>query len=138
MVRAVGSNPWDLVHMLNTVSSFGALNPTTNGHCRPQKKRFGSARELDNQVPADRCPPRTESARLPAPISDERTAAAEEGLERSHPSTNFRRTAAWPGSPLICERVLADQVGAIEALQDGFALLRRGGGSTAVPRFTTT
>ena len=27
MVRAVGADPWDLVHMLNTVSAFGSMNP---------------------------------------------------------------------------------------------------------------
>ena len=48
MVRAVGADPWDLVHMLNTVSAFGAMNADDERVLPVAREAVRLGRELGN------------------------------------------------------------------------------------------
>ena len=48
MVRAVGADPWDLVHMLNTVSAFGSMNADDERVLPVAREAVRLGRELGN------------------------------------------------------------------------------------------
>jgi len=118
MVRAVGTDPWDLVHMLNTVSSFGAMNQNDERALPAAEEAVRIGRELDNQFVLigalhglSRALARTDVERAKA--------AAEESLELSHASTNSTHGSVAAFAAYLRART-GDQVGAAEALRDAF------------------
>ena len=132
MVRAVGADPWDLVHMLNTVSAFGAMNPTTNGCCRPPAKPSVSG--ASSATCSCWSVPSTDSAgHWSAPMSTGRGRQPRRA-SRSRRRRRARRTRSNAAFAAHLRARTGDEVGAIEALQDAFLYLAEVGDRPAVPR----
>jgi hypothetical protein len=118
VVRAVGTDPWDLVHMLNTVSAFGAMNRNDERALPAAEEAVRIGRELGNQFVLIGALHGLSRALARTDV-DRAKAAAEESLELSHASTNSTHGSVAAFAAYLRART-GDQVGAAEALGAAF------------------
>jgi hypothetical protein len=119
VVRDVGTDPWDLVHMLNLVSSFGAMNANDERALPAAEEAVRLGRALGNMFVLTGALFGLGRALVRTDVEGAK-AAVEESLALSRAWENATHGSIAALAAHLRART-GDQIGAIEALQDGFA-----------------